>query len=91
MRNITAIGKSSRLKPYQLIKPRPWPRCPSTMELRLKLPVHSTTVTMMKPIETSYEIICADARSAEKNGYFEFDAQPAITTPYTPSELTARM
>jgi hypothetical protein len=35
----------------------------------------------MKPIETSYEIIWAEARIAEKKGYFEFEAQPAMIVP----------
>jgi hypothetical protein len=42
------------------------------MVFMLNDPAHSTTQTTMKPIETSYEIIWAEARIAEKKGYFEF-------------------
>jgi hypothetical protein len=31
-------------------------------------------------IDSSYEISCADARILPRNGYFEFDAQPARIT-----------
>ena len=34
-----------------------------------------------KPIETSYDTIWAAERTAARNGYFEFDAQPAMITP----------
>src|SRR5262245_51484712 len=53
----------------------------ATISPRLRLPAQSNTVTMTKPIETSYEIICAAERSAERNGYLEFDAQPPIMIP----------
>ena len=39
------------------------------------------TPMMIRPIETSYEIICAADRSEPRNGYFEFDAQPPMMTP----------
>src|SRR5689334_25388787 len=41
------------------------------------------------PMEISYEIICALERSPPSNEYLLFDAQPAITMPYTPSEAIA--
>src|SRR3954466_5776555 len=47
--------------------------CASTMADRLSEPTHSSTVMMTKPIDTSYETIWAAERSAERNGYFEFD------------------
>jgi hypothetical protein len=34
---------------------------------------------------------CADARRPPSSAYFEFDAQPASTIPYTPLEAKARM
>ena len=34
-----------------------------------------------KPIETSYETICAADLIDPKKGYFEFDAHPPIITP----------
>ena len=44
-----------------------------------------------KPIETSYETICAAERSAARNGYLELDDHPAMITPYTISEEIAKM
>ena len=44
-------------------------------------PAQSSTLTMTKPIETSYETICAAERNAARNGYFEFDDQPAMMMP----------
>ena len=41
----------------------------------------SSTVMNTKPMETSYDTICAAERSAARNGYFEFEAQPAMITP----------
>ena len=35
--------------------------------------------------------IWAAERSAARNGYFEFDAQPAMMMPYTPSDEMAKM
>ncbi|CLA94068.1 Uncharacterised protein [Mycobacterium tuberculosis] len=32
-------------------------------------------------METSYDTICAAERSAARNGYFEFDDQPAMMMP----------
>src|SRR3954447_23386563 len=55
--------------------------CASTMADRLSEPTHSSTVMMTKPIDTSYETIWAAERNAERNGYFEFDAQPAMMMP----------
>ena len=44
-----------------------------------------------RPSEISYEIICALDRTPPRNGYFELDAQPANTMPYTPREEMANM
>ena len=46
------------------------------------------------PIETSYEIICAEERSAPISEYFEFDDQPArinASTPTLETESTKSM
>ncbi len=43
-----------------------------------------------RPIATSYEIICALERMPPRNGYFEFEAQPASTMPYTLSDASAK-
>jgi NADH-quinone oxidoreductase subunit H len=48
---------------------------------RFREPAHSSTVMMTKPIETSYDTICAAERTAARNAYFEFDAQPAMMMP----------
>src|ERR1700722_21019021 len=58
MKNTTAIGKSGIT--YQM-----W-RCASTISDRFKEPAQSSTVTSTKPIETSYETICAAARNAPR-------------------------
>ena len=50
-----------------------------------------TTPTSAKPIAISYATICAAARIAPRNAYFELVAQPARMTPYTPAEVSARM
>src|SRR5437660_1391663 len=67
-------------------RPLPWPDWASTIwEVDIE-PAVMNTATMDSPIATSYEIICADDRSAPRSGYVEPDAQPASTTPYTPIE-----
>src|SRR5271154_3964388 len=82
-KKITNIGNSG--SQYQPNSPKTV-FCASTMAVRLSEPTHNSTVMMTKPIETSYDTICAAERSAARNGYFEFDAQPAMMMPYTPSE-----
>src|SRR5580693_6746106 len=63
--------------------------CDTTMADIFRLPVTISTTTSAKPIEISYETIWAAARIAPRNAYFEFDAQPAKITPYTPTDDTA--
>src|SRR6266852_9161294 len=87
-KNTTNMGSSGSQN--QLNMPH-LPSCASTIADRLSEPTHNSTVMMTKPIETSYDTICAAERSAARNGYFEFDAQPAMITPYTPSEEIAKM
>src|SRR4051794_18129176 len=77
-KKITNIGKSG--SQYQLSMPY-LPFCASTMSDRLSEPTQSKTVMITKPIETSYDTICAAERSADRNGYFEFDAQPPMMMP----------
>ena len=48
---------------------------------RLSEPAQSSTVMITKPIETSYDTICAAERIAAKKAYFELDAQPAMMMP----------
>src|SRR6266581_6168464 len=88
MKNTTNIGSSH--SQYQPNRPQRL-SCACTMAVRLSEPTHSSTVIMTKPIETSYDTICAAERSAARNGYFEFDAQPAMMMPYTASEEMANM
>src|SRR5712692_5104648 len=73
--NIGNSGSQNQLsRPYL-------PSCASTIAEGLSEPAHRSTEMKTKPIETSYETICAAERSAARNGYFEFDAQPAMITP----------
>src|SRR5438876_1219225 len=78
IKKITNIGNSGSQN--QLNMPKR-PSCASTIADRLSEPTHNRTVMMTKPIETSYETICAAERSAARKGYFEFDAQPAMMMP----------
>ena len=78
MKKITNIGNSGSQN--QLNRPY-LPIWASTMADRLSEPASSSTVMRTKPIETSYDTICAAERSAARNGYFEFDAHPAMITP----------
>src|SRR5262245_20631474 len=55
--------------------------CASMIADRLSEPAHSSTVMMTKPMETSYDTICAAERKDARNGYFEFEDQPAMMTP----------
>src|SRR3569832_2213948 len=55
--------------------------CASTICDRFSEPAHSSTVMMTKPIDSSYDTICAAERSAARIGYFEFVAQPALISP----------
>src|ERR1700683_3905756 len=74
----TNIGNSGNQ--YQPSKPHAL-FCASTMAERLSDPTQSSTVINTKPMDTSYDTICAAERSAARNGYLEFDAQPAMITP----------
>src|SRR5690606_14661998 len=62
-----------------------------TMSPRFSEPPAISTPTSAKPIAISYATICAAERMAPRNAYFEFDAQPAMITPYTPMPVSARM
>src|SRR3954447_26587133 len=79
MKKTTNMGNS--LSQYQLNIPHPPRACASTMAERLSDPAQSRTVMKTNPMDTSYETICAAERNAARNGYFEFDAQPAMITP----------
>ena len=48
-------------------------------------------ITIINPIDTSYEIIWAAERNAPKKGYFEVLTQPAKIIPYTLKEDTANI
>src|SRR5688500_83914 len=65
--------------------------CWFTIEASVTFPARSSTGIVDNPIEISYEIICALERSPPSRAYLLFDAQPAMTIPYTPSEEMARM
>ena len=51
------------------------------MSVRFSEPAQSSTVMITKPIETSYDTICAAERDAERNGYFELEAHPPMMMP----------
>src|SRR5215216_4794769 len=78
MKNTTNIGNSGSQN--QLNRPNR-PSWALTMSVRLSEPTHSSTVMMTKPIEISYDTICAAERNAARKGYFEFDAHPAMMMP----------
>jgi hypothetical protein len=50
--------------------------CALTMAVKLRDPAHKITEIIIRPIETSYEIICAAALMAPKKAYLELLAQP---------------
>src|SRR5437660_10932327 len=78
MKNTMNIGNNGNQ--YQPSRPH-LVFCASTISVIRSEPAQSSTVMMTKPIDTSYNTICAAERSAARNGYFEFDAQPAMITP----------
>src|SRR5580658_1376030 len=84
----TSIGNSG--SQYQPKNPQAL-FCASTIADRLSEPTQRSTVMITKPIETSYDTIWAADRNAARNGYLEFDAQPAMMMPYTPSDEMAKM
>src|SRR3990172_5482103 len=51
------------------------PFCARTMSVKFSEPTQSSTVMITKPMDTSYDTICAAERRAPRNGYFELDAQ----------------
>ena len=65
--------------------------CASTMSDKFREPTHTNTVMIIKPSDTSYETICAVERNAPKKAYLELLDHPAIITPYTPKEDTAKI
>src|SRR6185312_10855450 len=75
MKKMTNIGRSG--SQYQPNMPKRV-SCAATMADRFSEPAHNRTVMITKPIETSYDTICAAERTADRNAYFEFDAQPAM-------------
>src|SRR3954453_3534615 len=77
-KKITNIGNSGSQN--QLNRPQ-LPSCASTIADRFSDPTHSSTVMITNTMETSWETTCAAEPSAARNGYFEFDAQPAMMMP----------
>src|SRR5271167_2462905 len=71
--------------------------CASTMPSMLSVPVPlcrlvmSTAETMANPMAISYDTICALERSEPISGKCEFDDQPAMMMPSTPSDDTPSM
>src|SRR6478752_9772742 len=92
MKYTTNIGRSGSQFHDRKLTPKPakMPRCCDvTMSDRFSEPATISTTTSAKPIEISYDTIWAAARIAPRNAYFEFDAQPARITPYTPTDEIA--
>lgn len=67
------------------------PSCARTLPDKFPVRAHILTHTTTKPIDTSYDTICAADRLAPLNAYFEFDAHPATTIPYTANDDTANL
>src|SRR6185312_624062 len=63
------------------------PDCWRTISPRFRLPAAMSTPTSAKPIAISYATIWAAERIAPRNAYFEFDAQPAMMTAYTLTDV----
>ena len=82
MKKITNIGNMTKIvgkaKACQFQIPPSWF---ATTSLRFNEPTSSNTLTITKPIDTSYDTICAAERRPPRNGYFEFDAQPPMMMP----------
>ena len=58
--------------------------------MKFNVPDNKIIGNIMRPIDTSYEIICAAERNDPKNAYFELLAHPAIIIPYTFNDEMAR-
>src|ERR1041385_1407530 len=63
--------------------------CATTIPDRDKVRANISAPIIAKPIETSYETICALERRAPSRAYFEFDDQPARINASTPTLDTA--
>src|SRR5712691_8577625 len=63
--------------------------CATTIPERDKVRANIKAPMIAKPIETSYETICALERSAPRRAYLEFDDQPARINASTPTLDTA--
>src|SRR6266498_5878472 len=63
--------------------------CATTMPDKERVRANISAPMIAKPIETSYETICALERSAPRRAYFEFDDQPARIKASTPTLDTA--
>ena len=55
--------------------------CMKTISVKFSELVNSTTGRIVKPNDTSYEIICADERKLPKKAYLELLDQPAKIIP----------
>jgi len=63
--------------------------CAFTISVKFKDPAHNITAIIIKPIDTSYDIICAAALMAPKNAYFELLAHPDNNIAYILIDDTA--
>ncbi len=74
IKKITALGK--RGNQNQVVR-----CCVNTISLKFSEPAKRITGKIVRPIDTSYEIICAAERNDPKKAYFELLAQPAMMIP----------
>lgn len=65
--------------------------CINTISLKLSEPTHNMVLINTKPIDTSYDTICAADLKAPKKAYLELLAHPDIKIPYTPKVDTAKI
>src|SRR5215207_10484656 len=64
--------------------------CAPTMPDIERVRANISAPTSERPIETSYETICADERRPPSSAYFEFEDQPARMSARTPTEEIER-
>src|SRR5437016_14375281 len=79
-------NKGNKGNQYQCQNP---PCCALTISDKFILPETINTPTSANPMGISYEIIWAADLKAPRNAYREFEAQPAIIMPYTPTDVIA--
>jgi hypothetical protein len=62
----------------------------STISVKFREPAKIRVDIKMSPKDTSYETICAVDLKAPRKAYLELLDHPAMITPYTPKDDTAK-